>query len=66
MTKPLYPVPDENRCTQCGACRAACPEHCLGQDIEGFFRPDTDRCTSCGLCAAACDRRAMAMEPETE
>ncbi|MGE4296584.1 MAG: 4Fe-4S binding protein [Desulfovibrionaceae bacterium] len=66
MAKPLYPLPDEERCTQCGACGEACPEGCLGQDIEGFYRPDTDICTGCGLCVEACDRHALRMAPEPD
>ncbi len=51
-------LPDQNICTGCGACAAACPSGCLTMvpGEEGFCYPVADpaRCTQCGLCEGVC------------
>ena len=53
----------QERCAQCGACAAACP-----QKIEGI-RPLTalwrENCTGCGACAAACPAGALDLAGRT-
>lgn len=64
------PVFDETKCTACGLCAAACPQHALsarggaqgnGRE-EGFFTISAVEaaCTGCGLCADICTSKAVA------
>ena len=46
---------DLNRCTYCGACGPACPEHCLSEQL--FL--DFSHCTFCKECLAACPHGAI-------
>lgn len=42
-------------CTNCGACRDACPSGAVWEDAEtGILLIDGRKCTGCGMCAAAC------------
>lgn len=47
-------------CTQCYACKAACPKGCVSmvEAKDGFVVPeiDRDRCVGCGACMKACHR----------
>ena len=49
---------EQNICTGCGACRAACHIGAIQmvQDIEGFLYPivDTNLCVFCGTCLKVC------------
>lgn len=45
---------DEERCTGCGACIAACPEVAIARDEAGRVVTDRARCTACGACVNAC------------
>ena len=47
----------EERCTQCAACIAACPEKAISQH-NGCIATDRDRCTACGACVLVCPNRA--------
>ncbi len=46
---------DLSRCTYCGACGPACPEHCLSEQL--FL--DFSHCTFCKECLAACPHDAI-------
>ena len=46
---------DHARCTYCGACGPACPEHCLSEQL--FL--DFSHCTFCKECLAACPHDAI-------
>ncbi|MEN8198560.1 MAG: 4Fe-4S binding protein [Thermodesulfobacteriota bacterium] len=46
---------DLSRCTYCGACGPACPEHCLSEQL--FL--DFSRCSFCNECLAACPHGAI-------
>ncbi len=45
---------DENRCIQCGKCRAACP-----MDIPTCDTPNSVECIRCGKCKNACPTGAI-------
>ena len=45
---------DENRCTDCGACKAACK-----LDIDVRRTPNSAECVRCGACKAVCPHGAI-------
>lgn len=51
-------LPDESKCSGCGACRNICPTGAikLQPDSCGFVYPQIDqrKCTKCGLCLRVC------------
>lgn len=54
---------DENKCTSCGLCAAACPEKVIEQPEGGLPQAVAEqRCISCGHCAAVCPRGALTHE----
>lgn len=56
---------DTTRCTGCGWCVAACPEHVLTLARSGWRKTavltDADACTGCTKCAVKCPLRVIAM-----
>jgi pyruvate formate lyase activating enzyme len=50
----------ENRCIQCFACIADCPEGAIQRDNQGFVEI-SDICTLCGICVDACPTGALDM-----
>ena len=54
----VHPQPElgfmRSRCTKCGLCIPACPEHAIALDDGGLPVIDRKQCTNCGLCAPAC------------
>lgn len=46
---------DLSRCTYCGACGPACPEHCLSEQLFLNF----SHCTLCNECLSACPHEAI-------
>lgn len=59
----LFFSPD--RCIGCGACVAACPNHCHVFDPEQGHRFDRTHCVRCGKCAAVCHSGALEAVGET-
>ena len=45
---------DPEKCTRCGACRAAC-----GMDVKVWESPNHAECIRCGACKAACPAGAI-------
>ena len=45
---------DPEKCTRCGACRAAC-----GMDVKVWESPNHAECIRCGACKAACPEGAI-------
>lgn len=58
------PIFDENKCIRCGVCYIFCPEGCVSQGENGYFRADLDYCKGCGICAHECWPRAITMVEE--
>ncbi|WP_456324723.1 4Fe-4S binding protein [Desulfonauticus submarinus] len=58
------PILDEEKCVKCGLCAIYCPEFCIHQDEDGFFRADLYYCKGCGICANECPKKALTMELE--
>jgi len=46
------------KCTRCGACAGACPNHCHTIH-EGIHRIDRKSCNACGTCVEACPSSAL-------
>lgn len=53
-----YPVINDQRCTDCGACLRACPAGALGK-ADGHWTVDLGRCVTCGACSDACPEQAI-------
>ncbi|MGE4291611.1 MAG: 4Fe-4S binding protein [Desulfovibrio sp.] len=60
----LIPVLNEEECIKCGMCAVYCPEFCITQSADEFFRPDFDYCKGCGICANICPKDAIKMVME--
>lgn len=60
----LAPRLDEEKCIKCGLCAVYCPEFCISEREDEFFRPDFYYCKGCGICAAICPKDAITMEVE--
>ena len=44
---------NQEKCTGCGACAEACPEHAVSM-VNGKAVTDHDKCTGCGSCVTHC------------
>lgn len=58
------PVLDEEKCVKCGLCAVYCPEFCIQEDEQGFFRANLYYCKGCGICAYECPKQALTMQLE--
>ncbi len=45
---------DEDRCSKCLICYAACPFQAISVNQENMPRIELEKCMSCGVCATAC------------
>lgn len=56
-------------CTQCHACEAVCPKHCISFEVgkDGFSIPKIDAllCVQCGLCTKSCHQLNPIREKST-
>lgn len=50
-------VIDQDKCIQCGACEAECPQEAIAE-TDGLYIIDADKCTECGSCAEVCPSEA--------
>jgi len=57
---------DNKKCIKCGLCYIFCPEGCISEDAEGFFKANLDYCKGCGICAHECWPGAIKMFEEEE
>lgn len=53
---------DRGKCTGCGLCLDACPQHALSMD-DGALVIDVDRCKGCGTCVRYCPTGALWLGP---
>lgn len=60
----LIPRLDEDKCIKCGMCELYCPEFCISEGKDGFFRPNFAYCKGCGICANECPKQAISMVME--
>ncbi|MGE4504573.1 MAG: 4Fe-4S binding protein [Desulfovibrionaceae bacterium] len=60
----LIPVIDEDTCIKCGQCEIYCPEFCIAEREDGFYRPNFNYCKGCGVCANICPKDAISMVVE--
>ena len=60
------PVLDKSKCNKCGLCYIFCPEGCIEQDEEGYFKADLFYCKGCGICDTECPKKAITMVEEEE
>jgi pyruvate ferredoxin oxidoreductase delta subunit len=58
------PVWNNSKCIQCGICYIFCPEGCVAQSEDGYFKANLDYCKGCGICAHECWSKAIAMVEE--
>jgi len=64
---PRLPRIDSRRCTGCGWCVAACPDHLLSLQVQSGRKTsvlhDAGRCTGCRLCERRCPFQVIDMVP---
>jgi pyruvate ferredoxin oxidoreductase delta subunit len=58
------PVWDNSKCIKCGICYLFCPEGCIKESADGYFKADLDYCKGCGICSHECWPRAITMVEE--
>jgi pyruvate ferredoxin oxidoreductase gamma subunit len=62
--KSQHPVWDDKKCIKCGICSLFCPEFCINQQKDGYFRSNEFYCKGCGICAQECWTQAIKMVEE--
>ena len=60
------PVLNVDLCIKCGLCYIYCPEGCIEQHEDGYFRANLFYCKGCGICAAECPKKAITTIEEEE
>ena len=58
------PILDNNKCNKCGLCYIFCPDACLEQQPDKFYKIDLFYCKGCGVCAIECPEDAITMVEE--
>ncbi len=58
------PIFDNSKCNKCGLCYIFCPDACLEQDMDEYFRVNLFYCKGCGICASECRRKAITIVEE--
>jgi len=64
--KSRRPVFDNSKCNKCGLCFIYCPEGCIEQQADGYFKADLFYCKGCGICAVECPKDVITMVEEEE
>jgi len=62
--KSAHPVWNDQKCIKCGICYLFCPEGCIREQDDGYFRADMYYCKGCGICARECWTQAINMVEE--
>ena len=60
------PIFDNSKCNKCGLCYIFCPEGCIEQQADGYFKADLFYCKGCGICAEECPKDVITMVEEEE
>jgi pyruvate ferredoxin oxidoreductase delta subunit len=60
------PTYDTSKCIKCGLCALNCPEPCIHETEEGFYKADLYYCKGCGTCARICPKSVITMVQEEE
>ena len=60
------PIFDNSKCNKCGLCYIFCPEGCIEQQADGYFKVDLFYCKGCGICAEECPKDVITMVEEEE
>ena len=60
------PTFDNSKCNKCGLCYIFCPEGCIEQQANGYFKADLFYCKGCGICAEECPKDVITMVKEEE
>ena len=60
------PIFDNSKCNKCGLCYIFCPEGCIEQQADGYFKADLFYCKGCGICAEECPKDVITMVEEKE
>ncbi len=58
------PIFDNSKCNKCGLCYIFCPEGCIEQQADGYFKADLFYCKGCGICAEECPKDVITMVEE--
>jgi len=59
--KSEHPEWNDAVCIKCGICSLYCPEACISQQSDGYFRSNPFFCKGCGICAQECWTKAIKM-----
>ena len=61
MSERIMPEIDRERCTLCGDCVEACPQHALSVQPERGIVLDEEACAYCGDCEDVCPLGAISL-----
>lgn len=60
------PVFDNSKCNKCGLCYIYCPDACIDQQEDGYYKVNLYYCKGCGICATECPKDVITMVEEEE
>lgn len=65
MARKWYPVIDESRCTECGACIQRCTHDVYEKDTKKPQVSHPELCTACMACQRLCSENAITYSGDT-
>ena len=62
--KSQRPIFELSKCNKCALCYIFCPEGCIEQEEDGYYKANLFYCKGCGICAVECPKDVITMVEE--